>query len=326
VRILVTGGSGFIGTNLVEDLRRSGTKVLNLDLRPPLCSAHLPFWQKGDILDRASLVGIFSRFEPTAVVHLAARTDCVENTTVEEGYRSNTEGTANVIEAIKSTPSVSRLVITSTQYVCRPGHVPQHDEDYAPHTVYGQSKVHAERLTRSADLPCTWTIIRPTNIWGPWHMRYRDQFLRVLRKGFYLHPGRQKVLKSYGYVGNVVRQIRRILELPHELVNGKTLYVGDRPIDQLAWVNAFSSALRDREVRVVPRCVIRGLALAGDVISVITRSDFFITTSRFRSMTQDYVAPIEPTFDLLGDPPFSMEQGVQETVAWLKANTAERAA
>lgn len=70
------------------------------------------------------------------------------------------------LDVIKATPSVERVIITSSQFVCGPGYIPKHDEDFAPVTVYGQSKVLTEQLTRQAGLRCVWTIVRPTNIWG----------------------------------------------------------------------------------------------------------------------------------------------------------------
>lgn len=318
VRILVTGASGFIGTNLIEELITRNASLLNLDINPPLYSKHSPFWKDVDILDYKALIDAFQQFNPKYVIHLAARTDCDENTTVEEGYRANTEGTANVINAIKSTPSISRVVITSTQYVCRPGPLPTDDQFYDPHTVYGRSKVITEKITRRADLSCTWTIIRPTNVWGPWHLRYRRQFFAILRRGLYLHPGRKKCVKSYAYVGNVVHQIVKILEVPTQNVNRRTLYVGDLPLNTHNWVNGFSRALTGRDVRIVPRFLFRGLALCGDIVSFVSRRQFLITSSRFRNMTEDYIIPMDKTLKILGTNPYSLEDGFRETIAWLK--------
>jgi len=318
VRLLVTGGSGFIGTNLIEYLRTRNASFLNIDISAPLCSQHTPFWKKVDILNPQALQKTFREFKPKCVVHLAARTDVVEGTTVEQDYRVNTEGTENVISAIKATPSVARVVITSTQYVHQPGHIPTDDEDYEPHTVYGQSKVITEKLTRQANPECTWTIIRPTNVWGPWHMRHRRELLRVLKKGFYLYPGKKTVIKSCGYVKNVVYYILRILEIPKETVNGKTFYIGDEPIDQFEWVNSMSRQLRGRNVYIVPRWIMHGMALVGDVITVVRGCKFLINSDRYKNMTTDYLIPMKKTFDVLGKGPHTLEEGVRDTAAWLE--------
>jgi nucleoside-diphosphate-sugar epimerase len=318
MKVLVTGGSGFIGTNVVEALSREGNTILNYSLHAPLNSEQIQYWRSGDVLDPRTMAAVFQEFQPERVLHLAARAECDENTTVEGGYRVNTEGTRNVLDAIRATPSVERTIITSTQFVCAPGRLPKDDTDYFPETVYGQSKVITEKLTRATNLPTCWTIIRPTNIWGPWHMRYRREFWRVLQRGLYFHPGRQPVIRSYGYVRNVVSQIKKIFETPRDTVHGKTLYLGDRPINLLDWVNGFARALTGREVRVVPRRLIRALALLGDVPTALTGKPFLINSSRLRSMTTDYETPMEPTFDLLGGNPSTLEEGISETVEWLR--------
>ena len=135
MRLLITGGSGFIGINAVDRFRERQASLLNLDRHPPEPASHLPFWQKADLLDGATLADKIHAFQPTHILHLAARTDCVEDTTVEDGYKVNTEGTSNLLKAIVGCPSIQRAIITSSQYVCGPGYQPRTDEDYFPATV-----------------------------------------------------------------------------------------------------------------------------------------------------------------------------------------------
>lgn len=316
-RWLLTGGSGFIGTNLVAELLRRKVAVLNLDNHMPFDTAHRALWREVDILDTLAISAAFAEWRPTHVVHLAARTECDENTTVEQGYRVNTQGTANVLEAIAHTPGVECAIITSSQYVCGPEHFPRDMQDYGPHTVYGQSKVITEQLTRAANLPCTWTLIRPTNIWGPWHMRYRQEAWAVIRKGLYLHPAGQPVVRCYGYVGNIVHYILKIIESSPDLVHTKMFYLGDPPLDIYEWANAFALGLTGRPARKVPRPLLRGIGLVGDLLGLVGIK-FPLTSSRYRSMTSDYLCPMEATYTVLGPPPISLQRGVAETLAWLK--------
>jgi GlcNAc-P-P-Und epimerase len=319
MRILITGGSGFIGTNFIDEISRQANTILNYSLHPPLKAEHKQCWRAGDILEPAITTAAFQEFQPDRVLHLAARAECDEKTTVENGYRANTEGTRNVLEAIRATPSVQRAVITSSQFVCAPGRLPKNDTDYFPETVYGESKVITERLTRDSNLVSCWTLIRPTNIWGPWHTRYRREFWRVVERGLYVHPGHQPVIRCYGYVKNVVHQIRKIFEADVDLVRGQTFYLGDRPLNLYDWVNGFSRALIGRNVRVVPRSLLRFLALLGDIPTRLTGKAFLINSSRFHSMTTDYQTPMERTFDLFGENPYKLEDGIQETVEWLRS-------
>lgn len=316
MKILVTGGSGFIGTNLTQELFKRGITFCNVDLVPPKVPALAPFWRKCDIMQYDALEAVFKEFKPSAVVHLAAETDTDPAKTLED-YRVNTDGSLHVINACKTIDSIERFVHTSTQFVNQSANGPRHDEDYAPHTVYGESKIISENHLRKSGMNCAWTIIRPTNVWGPWHLRYPFEFWKVLGEGKYVHPGRQPVIRSYGFVGNVVDQILTILNKPVQLVSGKVYYVGDQPINLYDWVNGFSLKQTGKPVRVVPRFVVYSIALVGDFFSLL-KIKFPLTTSRFRSMTTNNPAFMGRTFEELGEPRYSLNQGIEQTVNWLK--------
>ena len=317
MKVLITGGSGFIGTHVVDRLLGKGHVILNLSDQPPKEAAHLPFWVKTDILDESLLLRRAADFLPDQAIHLAARTEMDEKTTAETGFRANTQGTRNFIRAAQAAPSIRRILICSSQFVCGPGRLPSHDEDYFPATVYGQSKVITEQETRRADLRCEWVIVRPTNIWGPWHPRYPQEFWSIARRGLYFHPGGKPVIRCYGYVGNVADQIVALLEQPGEKVDRQTFYVGDPAADIYDWADAFCRALHGKPARKIPRLLLRAAGIAGDVITTVTRKPFYITSSRYRSMITDYVTPMEKTFAMIGYPLVGLEQGVKETVAWL---------
>jgi len=317
-KVLVTGGSGFIGAYLIDTLAKAGHyNILNIDIAKPADEEHVCYWKKVDILEKEAVLECFQLFQPTIVIHLAARTD-TDPKTVLADYKANTDGTANVLQAIKACNSITRVIITSTQFVNQYNGVPKHDQDFAPHTVYGESKVICENLTRETQLDCCWTIIRPTNIWGPRHPRYPKEFWYILKKGKYVHPGRKPVIRSYGYVGNVTDQILSILKEEEYRVHQQVFYVGDGPIDLYDWVNGFSMALNQRKVTVVPRSFVKGLAIVGEVFQAINLK-FPITLSRYKSMTHGNSAPMEKTFSVLGQPKYTLKDGIEETVSWLKS-------
>ena len=318
MKILITGGSGFIGTHVVNRLLAKGHIVLNLSLHAPHEEAHQPFWREIDILDADLLRQTMTEFAPDQVMHLAARTEMDEKTTAETGFRANTQGTRNFLSAVQATPSIRRMLMCSSQFVCGPGRLPVHDEDYFPATVYGQSKVITEQETRRADLHCEWVMVRPTNVWGPWHPRYPQEFWRIAQKGLYVHPGGQPVVRCYGYVGNVADQMVGFLEQPAAKIDRQTFYVGDPPADIYHWADAFCRALRNQPARKVPRPILRAAGLAGDLITALTGKSFYITSSRYRSMVTDYITPMDKTYTVLGPPKFSLQEGVDETLTWLR--------
>jgi nucleoside-diphosphate-sugar epimerase len=314
-RVLVTGGSGFIGTNLLPRLVSESAVIRNLDLKPPPVEGLRSSWCCCDITDDAATRRAIVDFEPHYVLHLAGRTDVVGKTLAD--YAANTVGSRNVVEACRACGPIERFILTSSQFVCGPGPLPASDVDFRPHTIYGESKVVAERELRALDPRFVWSIIRPTNVWGAFHPRYPQEFWRVLRRGLYLHPAGPQVIRSYAYVGNVVEQTLALLGAPPEFVNRRVFYVGDPPDELIKWVDAFALALTGRRVRKVPIAVLKTIALMGDFMeAVIGRAP--LTSSRLRSMTEDYVTPMEPTFALLGPPHFSVDEGIVATMSWLR--------
>ncbi|WP_199182062.1 NAD(P)-dependent oxidoreductase [Siphonobacter sp. BAB-5405] len=145
-KILVTGGSGFIGTNLIDALLNQNLPVLNLDVAPPKKESHRTCWLPVDIRDYESLHQTITEFSPTLVIHLAARTDLRSNRLKD--YSANTDGVENLLTVLDTLPELRRVIFASSMYVCQPGYQPQHGDDYAPHTVYGESKVLTEKIIK----------------------------------------------------------------------------------------------------------------------------------------------------------------------------------
>ncbi len=114
-KILITGGSGFIGTNLVNDLLLVKAKIINLSNISPLDKNHNKFYKYCDILDFESLLKIYKSFLPQFCIHLAARTD-LNGKNIDE-YRANILGTKNLISAINETNCTERVIFASSRLV-----------------------------------------------------------------------------------------------------------------------------------------------------------------------------------------------------------------
>jgi len=319
-KILITGGNGFIGTNLLLAIREKNVNnelaVYVIDpAKPKVPLEENESWLKVSILDRDRLVETFLTVRPDYVIHLAAETSCDPAMKMDD-YKVNTAGSENIYYACEQA-KVDCLVNTSTQFVNQSDKMPVHDTDYAPHTIYGESKIIAETTLRNGNYSFNWIIVRPTNIWGRWHLNYPHQFWKVVRDGKYFHPGKQLVTRSYGYVGNVCDQILKLIDLRNNKeVSKQVFYVGDAPINLFEWANAFCISITKKPARIIPRAVVYGLALGGTILQKF-RIKFPITLSRYQSMTSDNPAPMQKTLQLLGEPKYSMQEGVDITTKWL---------
>jgi len=170
---------------------------------------------------------------------------------------------------------------------------------------------------RASHLACAWTIIRPTTVWGPGHIGLADGLWRQMKLGRYFHPRGDAIVRNFGYVKNVAWQIHGLLLAERDLIDRRTFYVGDGNELQLDWVNAISHERTGHGVRTVPLWSLRTLAAAGDVFRALGLQ-FPLYGSRLRNMIAPNPVPVEPILDLLCRPPYTLGDGAQETVAWLR--------
>lgn len=312
-RILVTGGSGFIGSHLIDAIDTSRHSVLNLDLRHPSGAKQSVPWECCDIKDKTAVHAAFRKFKPTRVIHLAAKANLMGHTATD--FRDNTLGTRNIVECVNYTDDVRLLVNTSSQYVVTPGLTPPNDGFMQPYTAYGESKAVAERSVRELCAK-SWVTVRPTNIWGARHPFFPNELWPYLERRFYVHPGFRPIRKYYGYVSNVVAQILSFALTTRPVdVAGRTWYVTDPPIDSAEWMNAFSISLTGKPVRRIPRPVWRAMALTGDLCrSIGIRSP--VSSDRLFRLTVDEDLPEEMMAPSVPGSHISLRDGVTTTVEW----------
>ncbi len=315
-KVLITGGSGFIGTNLLELYEDRGFEVVNIDIVKPKLVTREPNWVNIDILDKERLSQFFLKYQPTHVVHLAARTDLKGRTLAD--YSANFEGVKNLILAIDGCNSVVRTVFASSMLVCGVGHIPKKYDEYSPTTIYGESKVLTEKVIKNHPPKSgAWTIVRPTSIWGPWFGEpYRDFFELILR-GRYANFKGNACTKTYGYIGNVVLQIDGILFADNNVCNGKVFYLGDvPPINISEWADEIRDELNLGPSLKLPFWLFKMAALCGDLL-IKLGLNFPMSSFRLKNMTTDNILPLDDLQDIVGKPPFTRKQGIKYTLVWL---------
>lgn len=317
--ILITGGSGFIGTNLVQYYLDRGETVLNLDIRPPRNPAHASYWKPVDILDKNLLREALRSFCPKYLVHLAARTDLDEKKNLK-GYEANIEGVSNLVLAVRAYGSIERCIYTSSQLVCQIGYIPSAETDYAPNTLYGQSKVLTEKIIRENEGGgAAWSIIRPTTVWGPWCNPHYQRFLSLIERGLYFHAGSRDLHKSFGYVGNLCYQIDSLMHADTELVNHQTFYVADYETTSLReWAEALGRELKAPRIRTFPLFVAKTAAYIGDVAGMAGFGNFPFNSFRLKNILTEYIFDLRKLWNIVPHLPYTLTDGVRNTVEWYR--------
>ncbi|HET9592949.1 MAG TPA: NAD-dependent epimerase/dehydratase family protein [Solirubrobacterales bacterium] len=224
MRCLVTGGAGFIGSNLVDALLERGDEVTVVDdlstgrmtnLEPGLANgAELV---EMDIRDRDGLVGLASEKRPQKIFHLAAQID-VRKSLADPFFDAgiNVGGTANVLEAARAS-ECGRVVSISTggaiygegdgQKIPLPESAP-----IAPMSAYGQSKFAAEGYVSLYErlYGLSGVSLRLGNVYGPRQDPLGEAGVIAIFCGLLKDGGRPTVFgdgkqtRDYIYVGDVV--------------------------------------------------------------------------------------------------------------------------
>jgi nucleoside-diphosphate-sugar epimerase len=313
VKILITGGSGFIGTNLIDSLVNKGYDVLNIDKAKPLDHKQNIFWRNLNIMDLSNLEHAVSEYNPHYLIHLAAKADLKGQTLAD--YNENIEGVDNIIRAIKRCRNIKKIVFASTTLVCEAGYTPINNRDYAPGNLYGESKKLGEIIVWDNDLLPKWVIVRPTSIWGPWIVKtsYNLFFKMIMTRQYFNISKKRSGVKTFGFVLNLVYQIETLLF--NDLDRG-VFYLGDKkPYVVSEWADEISYSLRKKKNTKIPFFILKLLALLGDLLNKFN-IQFPINSFRLMNMTIKYVTDIDQ--ELFNQEPYTRKQGVELTLKWFR--------
>jgi nucleoside-diphosphate-sugar epimerase len=312
MNILITGGSGFIGTNLVRELLKEGHRVVVYDKRkseffPDRCII-------GDIRDRESLSRAIYGVE--AVYHLAAEhRDDVRPLSLY--YEVNVGGAENVVYALNQN-GVKRLIFTSTVALYGlNAEEPDENCSIRPFNDYGISKQKAELVfnewVSTGEGRCL-VIVRPCVIFGEKNRGNVYNLLKQITSKRFIMVGDGKNKKSMGYVLNLVHFLRKVLGASP----GTHIYnYADKPdlsMEELVKVALKALGDGDRIHFRIPYLV--GL-LGGygfDMLAKITRRNYPISSIRIKKFCANTCISGEKLRETGFIAPFSLAEGLNRMI------------
>lgn len=242
-RVLVTGGSGFVGANLVAELLERGHHVRSFDRAPSPLPAHPRLETlEGDICDPETVAAALTGID--TVFHTAAIIDLMGGASVTEEYRRrsfsvNVGGTENLVRAGRAA-GVARFVYTASNSVVMGGQSIVAGDETMPYTdrfndLYTETKVAAEKYVLAANggedgdgmLTCS---IRPSGIWGRGDQTmFRKVFESVQAGHVKVLVGSKNVKLDNSYVHNLIHGFILAAEhlVPGGTAPGQAYFVND---------------------------------------------------------------------------------------------------
>ncbi|HTX18724.1 MAG TPA: NAD-dependent epimerase/dehydratase family protein [Bacteroidota bacterium] len=317
----VTGGTGFIGSHLVERLLSKGYRVRCLIRNPqkPGYLSNLPVELiVGDLFSMEALEKGVAGVD--FVYHVAG---AVASRDKAGFYRQNREGTKNIVEAAaRKNQAMRKFVFVSSGAAVGPAErngAVDESTPYHPMTTYGKSKMEAELevLKFKEKLPVT--IVRPTAVYGPRDPATFDYF-NTINKGLEplvgFHDKRVSLVHSTDLVTGIT------LAGESDASVGEAYFLGsDRAYSWREIGDITKSVMGRRALRIrLPEPLVYAVALTAGLFSTFSEKPSVLNFEKGRDMVQDSWTfdSSKAKRDLGYKPVVELPQGIAETVEWYR--------
>jgi nucleoside-diphosphate-sugar epimerase len=330
MKVLITGGSGFLGRVTARLLRKSGYDVTILCRGAHRFLADEGFTViRGDICDRTFLLNAFNGFDE--VHHIASLTGI--STVKNPFYKTNVEGTRNVIDACLKN-RVRKLVYTSSPSVVFDGTSDEMADESASYpekflNPYSETKAEAEKmvLDENAYGNLLTVSLRPHLIWGPEDTNLIPRLLeRALKSRFFI-VGNGKNYADLTYVENAALAQLKASESLKEgsLVCGKAYFItNDEPVLLWEFINRILEGTGHEKLeRRLPfkAAYMFGAGLESVYSLLKITSEPVMTRFLASQLATTHTYSVSKAKDELGYiPQVSMDEGLDNLFSYLKQN------
>ena len=334
-RILVTGATGFIGSFIVEEALNKGMEVWAAMRK----TSSLEYLRDSRIhrieLNLSSEDDLKNQLKDHPfdyVVHAAGVTKCIHQ---EDFYRINTEGTKNLVNAIRTLKMpLKRFVYLSSLSIFGPIKEQQPYQEITeadtpqPNTAYGKSKLLAEQFLdgineslKADEEPFPYVILRPTGVYGP---REKDYFLmaKSIKGHSDFSVGYKQQDITFVYVQDVVQAVFLAIDYGK---TGRKYFLSDGQVYQSSTFSNLIHQALDRPwwIRIkAPIWILRIVTFFGEHIGRMTGKITALNNDKYHILKQrNWRCDIQPAIDELGyHPEYPLELGVPLTIRWYKEN------
>lgn len=313
MKITVIGGSGFVGSRLI-DLLKGSHEVKNIDKQPS------PFFN--DITTIANVLDVSKITEQIkgsdVIVLLAAEhRDDVSPTSLY--YDVNVGGMRNTLQAMEAN-GIKRIIFTSSVAVYGLNKTnPNEDHEKDPFNHYGKSKWEAEQVLQEwYKTHPNWNvnIIRPTVIFGERNRGNVYNLLKQIASGKFAMIGSGNNKKSMAYVGNIVAFLRFYAE---DLKTGYNVFnYIDKPDFTMNELVAHVSKVLKKHIPTIhfPYCLGMLGGFCFDLLAFITRKKLTVSSVRVKKFCATTEFDATKAHSSGFKAPFSLGEGLERTLEY----------
>lgn len=316
-KILVTGGTGFIGSHIIDHFLSNGTAEIYALVKDTnnlrwLKDIDVQFLE-GDLLSLPSLPP-----DIDYVFHIAGRTKAHK---LADYTKTNKEGTANLIQSVHSQKiALKKFIYLSSLGVSGPslnGKPVKESNPPRPLTPYSKSKLQGEieALKFKKEFPVV--IIRPGGVYGPRDKDFLPYF-KFIKKGILPAFDSNPRLVCLCYVKDLVRAFE--LCVRKEIESGSIFHIADsKPCSWDEFGQAAACVLRSKLKKVIiPRPAAYIIALASEVVRKMNKNLDIIDRNKLIELKQTrWIADVGRAADELSFyPRYSLQEAIQETIEW----------
>ena len=313
-KVLITGGCGFIGSNLIKFLLKNDkdTVIYILDALTYAANIHnftpeewsspnLKF-TKGNILDEELVKSLLKKVD--MVIHLAAETHV--DRSIDNAYpfvKTDVQGTQVLLESIRRS-RVERFIHISTSEVYGRALIAPMDEDHplCPQSPYAAAKTGADRLAfayfLTYKLPIT--IIRPFNNYGPYQFPEKviPLFVTNALEGVHMPVyGEGSFTRDWLHVSDHCKALRKLMDVELKQIQGEVINLGTG---------------KEWDVNYIAEAVIKRLGKSKDLIKNVTDR---------LGHVQRHISSTKKAREILGwEAEIKFEKGILDTIDWYREN------
>lgn len=313
-KILVTGGSGFIGSHFLDLLPQE--QVINFDLAEPNPRSNATF-VRGDIRVRDDLRKAIQGKNVRTIISLAAKHHDF-GIGHDEYFDTNEDGTRCLCDVATENGIKEIIFFSSVAVYGIREEMSTEETTPAPDGPYGASKLAGEKVLAewaNEDPSRKVLIIRPALVFGPNNMANMRNLIRQIDSGLYFHLGKADNVKSIAYVENVVQAA---LFLKARMQPGVAIYnYADEPQLTTRQIGTVIADALNKKIRItIPKLFGILMGVPFDVVIKLTGKNLPVSSARIKKLGTQTYHSAEKIFGLGFEPTFSTIDGLKKMVAW----------